>query len=247
MADENAQRLCTIFSETAWDCLLTLRDMISGHDSARFDDLYEAGLSCVRGWNSEVVREEVLKFQSTYPETSTLFKYVYVLLLKEVGDDFDLATQRMPNLEECYHLFLCRVCSSSDVKRGASFFSQPLLQRKALYIECFRNAMHDVLRRRTLGRAASSLLEVEQVKNLQEMPPLLPLENSETAAAAVHDSDCQDDVIDAIDADVSSSSVRESSHKSTEEPRIVGVSRSPCFFEDEDVASASNPHRSSSS
>lgn len=218
LSDENAQRLCSIFSESAWNCLLTLREMSQRHGPARFKDLYLAGLSCVRNWNADVVKEEVVRMQAQYPESDTIFQYVYVLLIKEVGDDTHSATTgtMFPSVEEAYHVFLCRLCASPDVcSNGEAFFLQPLLERRAVYIECFRNAMHDILRRRTGGRPA--LVTATQ--------------NGDTAAASR-------EVDDTASHHTKASSFRDAvvvvarSREDDCNTKCVEVSNSPCFFEE---------------
>ena len=244
LSDENAQRLCSIFSEAAWSCLSTLRSMSARHGPTRFRDLYLAGLSCVRNWNADVVREEVVRMQAQYPEADTVFQYVYILLIKEVGDDACSATgSAFPPIEEAYHVFLCRLCACPDVCGGETFFNLSLLERRIVYIECFRNALHDVLRRRTQGRPAMG-------------GHIVPF-SSQSAEVATVDSAPQQHVVDvgkkgggssASSSAVSSfreavASIRNSEplkvtvvDTSNNDDKCIEVSRSPCFFEDgEDV------------
>ena len=113
--------------------------------------------------------------QARYPEAETIFQYVYVLLIKEVGDDASAATgTAFPHIEEAYHVFLCRMCACPDVCKGETFFSLSLLERRIVYIECFRNALHDILRRRTGGRPAMGgpAAPVFVVASVREPPEL---------------------------------------------------------------------------
>lgn len=249
LADENAQRLCTIFSESAWGCLMTLRDMSAGHGPSRFQGLYRAGLACVQNWNADVVREEVSRLQAQYPEANTIFQYVYVLLIKEVGDDASIATgPSFPALEEVYHVFLCRLCACPDVAIGERFFSMPLLERRVVYIDCFRNAFHDVLRRRTGGKPAMTGPVVPQVA-----PPLLssdPGQEADEVSIAPLPSKCgssssfRQAVTSAAkekkgssEAPLQNNSQCDGAGKEEEvgdEEKCVEVSRSPCFFDDDD-------------
>lgn len=235
LADENAQRLCSLFSEAAWECLLTLRDMSlsRGAGTARFKELYAAGLASVSTWNAEVVREEVVRLEARYPEAVTIFQYVYVLLAKEVGDDPQSAlTDAFPPLEEVYHIFLRRVCASPDVLAGASFFSEPMIQRRVVFLECFRNAMHDVLRRRTRGRPAAIVnLQPMPAPVLHRTPPSLPAPPSLPGEDEEEPPQRPSVLRAAMDEVVVAQHQDED-----DDDRCVSVSRSPCFFDDEDAA-----------
>jgi hypothetical protein len=249
LADENAQRLCSIFSESAWGCLSTLRDMSARHGVVRFQELYCAGLACVRNWNADVVREEVVRLQAQYPEATTVFQYVYVLLIKEVGDDACSATgPTFPSLEEAYHVYLCRLCACPDVAGGDRFFSLPLLERRVVYIECFRNALHDVLRRRTGGRPAMAGAPAQPLASVPEgssspaskdaasPAPPPPSFRSAVASARTRVSGPPSEA----GASATSAPVAPTPVNTDSEEKCVAVSRSPCFFEDgeDDAASA---------
>jgi hypothetical protein len=162
LADENAQRLCSIFSEAATNCLVTLKELSQKHGTSRFNNLYAAGLLVVPSWTSDVVREEVTRIEAQYPEARTIFLYVYILLVGEVGDDVTAAHADPPTMEEVYHAFLRRVCVSPDVMLGMPFFHEPLAHRRVVFLDCFRNALHDILRRRTRGRPARAPLKEAQ-------------------------------------------------------------------------------------
>jgi len=271
LSDENAQRLCSIFSESAWSCLATLRDMSARHGAARFRELYTAGLSCVRNWNADVVREEVVRLQAQYPEADTVFQYVYVLLIKEVGDDATSATgPSFPSIEEAYHVYLCRLCACPDVAGGDAFFSLPLLERRIVYLDCFRNALHDVLRRRTGGRPAMtgpvvgaaapprppSSPESEDGNSVRTRPPRLPPSASSfreaVASARVRPSAPPSEAaskkshVFAAGPSLDAEDKEDKGGKMDAEDKCVEVSRSPCFFEDGED-DGGNDERASSS
>jgi hypothetical protein len=238
LADENAQRLCSIFSEAAMNCLVTLRDLSEKHGIARFNDMYKAGLTVVPSWTSDVVREEVMRLEAQYPETRTIFHYVYILLIGEVGDDATIAQIDMPLLEEAYHVFLRRVCASSDVMKGRSFFQEPLLNRRVVFLDCFRNSIHDILRRRTRGRpaatpAAPAATPAATPAAAAAAPAAAAPTSLRTALRAVPApsgtattiSEAAASLFEGLEEDDDSS------------PKTICVSASPCFFED-DITSA---------
>jgi hypothetical protein len=240
LADENAQRLCSIFSESAWGCLSTLRDMSARHGVARFQELYCAGLACVRNWNADVVREEVVRLQAQYPEAATVFQYVYVLLIKEVGDDACSDTgPAFPSIEEAYHVYLCRLCACPDVAGGDRFFSLPLLERRVVYIDCFRNALHDVLRRRTGGRPAmAGVPSVAAPQLLASVPEGSSSPVSEDAASPAPPPPSFRSAVASARTRVSGATSAPTAPAAPmpapadSEEKCVAVSRSPCFFED---------------
>lgn len=246
LSDENAQRLCSIFSEAAWGCLSTLRSMSARHGPTRFRDLYLAGLSCVRNWNADVVREEVVRIQAQYPEADTVFQYVYILLIKEVGDDACSATgAAFPPIEEAYHVFLCRLCACPDVCAGEAFFNLSLLERRIVFIESFRNALHDVLRRRTQGRPAMGgpIVQVAEVATIDSTHHHQHVVDVGKKGGGSSRSSAVSSFREAV------ASIRTADAVAAAEPpkvavvdtpndddKCVEVSRSPCFYEDgEDV------------
>lgn len=236
LADENAQRLCSIFSEAAWECLSTLKDMSRKHGatSGRYKDLFAAGLASVRTWNADVVREEVVRIQAQYPEAETVFRYVYVLLIKEVGDDAVAATGPLfPTMEEAYHLFLCRLCSAPDVCE--SFFSQPLLQRRVVFMDCFRNALHDVLRKRTGGRPAMSSTTSAPPPPERSSPEEADAASERSGGAAGSRQSVLREAMGAVAAAktvVETEQEEEGPAAADEADKCVRVSKAPCFFEE---------------
>ena len=141
---EEVQRLLSIVQEMAMLALQSLCELTSKHPKEKFDRLYAIGLASIKTWNSEIIQEEVNKMESLYPESSDLFVFTYLSLYTILQPD--AANCKIPRFEDFFARFMKRVCESIDVQKGKHFLDQPLLQRRVVFIECFRNALHDILR-----------------------------------------------------------------------------------------------------
>ena len=149
LADENAQRLCSIFGEAGYRCLVDLRDLSAAHGPERFDRLFRVGLDTVASWGTELLREETLRLETQYPELPALFAFVYLTLVEL--SHAAVEELEVPPVEEVYHAFMRRVASAPDVGRGRGFFELSHACRRATFVEALRNALHDVLQRRRSG------------------------------------------------------------------------------------------------
>lgn len=149
LADENAQRLVSIFSEAVTACLQELREMVEIRlkGSPGFQIQYAKGLASIRNFSSEVLQGEIARLEAKYPETRKLHQFVFINTLSEAAYAQTIPSLVVPPMAETYHCFLKRVISSSDVQRGQSFFDAPLFQRRVVFLDAFRNAFHDVARR----------------------------------------------------------------------------------------------------
>jgi hypothetical protein len=151
LLDESPQRLLSVLSEAALACLRALKEMTAQHAPAKFDKLYGAGIKCIGTWNSEVIREEVSKLTSKYPECSDLYKFTYLSLLSHVRPDLDQFF--VPAFDDFYHCFMRRVSDADDVCKGERFFDLPYAHKRVVFVECFRNALHDMARKFSIGPA----------------------------------------------------------------------------------------------
>jgi hypothetical protein len=149
LKDEEAQRLLSILGEAATGALSSLRRLAQQHPAAKFDKLFQAGISSIGTWNAEVVREEVQKMTASYPETHDLYRYTYLSLLSNINPELDRFY--VPALEDFHMAFIRRVCENDDVRRGTFFFALPFAHKRVLFVECFRNALHDMMRKFSLA------------------------------------------------------------------------------------------------
>ncbi len=252
LGEENAQRLCSAFSESVFECLISLSNLSRKQDSSgsSFLQLYSAGLACVPQWTHDVLKEEVAGLETRYPEAELLYQYCYLSLLADLGEndrgegDLSVIISTMSPLSKFYHLFLNRVCASPDVTRGRFFFDQPHSQRRVIFLECFRNALHDVVR---------------QQRRLGPQPSAAPAKGGQANCyRAVVEDDCNKSgggnnkiqssvfkaalVIAADDKHISDVTLTgegdPTKHggddgNSPSDEKIVHVSSSPCFFADE--------------
>ena len=159
LSEEPGQRLLSIFSGAALECLHALRKIASNYPPAKFDRLYLAGISCICTWNCDVIKEETAKIDAKYPECPELYQYVYLTLLSTLlrsrpgggggggAAPLPAAGHFLPPMEDFYHSFMKRVAEAEDVRRGESFFSLPFAHKRAIYVECFRNSLHDIARK----------------------------------------------------------------------------------------------------
>lgn len=148
LLDESPQRLLSILIESAMGSLDALNTLACHHAPAKFSRLYAAGIKSIGTWNSEVIREEVSKLTSKYPECADLFKYSYLRLLSFLRPD--LTQFHVPTFDEFYHSYMRRVSEADDVGRGKVFFELPFAHKRVVFVECFRNSLHDTARRHSL-------------------------------------------------------------------------------------------------
>lgn len=154
LAEENAQRLISIFIEAAMSCLGSMRDVVDSKlraggkipSQAATQQLYASCLATVRTWSIDTLHDEIAQIEAMYPETQKLHQFVVVSVLSEAVYAEGMTSMHVPPVGETYHVFLKRVASSSDVQR-LSFFELTLCQRRVVFLEAFRNAFHDIARR----------------------------------------------------------------------------------------------------
>lgn len=147
LAEEAGQRLLSIFTEAAMQCLISLRTMANQHAVIKFDKLFAAGIACIGTWNCDVIREEISKINAAYPETDDLYKYCYLNVLSAL---FPASNEYyVPPVDDFFHTFMKRLIETDDLKKGSFFFTLPYAQKRFLFVDCFRNALHDTIRRFT--------------------------------------------------------------------------------------------------
>lgn len=153
LAEENAQRLISIFMEAGMSCILHLKDVVEkelrskGKDLSSFQKFYVAGLSSIGHWSSDMLQGEVADIEAQYPETRKLHQFVFVSILSEAVYSNSMANLVIPSISETYHAFLKRLVNTSDVQRGTIFLEMPLCHRRVVFLEAFRNAYHDMARK----------------------------------------------------------------------------------------------------
>jgi len=160
LADENTQRLISIFVEAGMSCLLNLRDVVEkemlsrgrgggggGLSTASFLKYYSSGLASIGQWSMDMLQQEVADIEAQYPETFKLHQFVFVSMLSETVYSRTLPGLLVPAVAETYHAFLKRLVASTDVQRGPSFLEEPLAHRRVVFLEAFRNAYHDMARK----------------------------------------------------------------------------------------------------
>jgi len=160
LADENAQRLVSIFMEAGMSCLQNLRDVVENglrskaKDLSSFSRLYSSGLASILNWSSEMLQGEVADMEAQYPETRKLHQFVFVSILSEAAySNVAVGNFTIPSVPETYHAFLRRIVSSHDVRKGVAFMDSPLFQKRVVFLDCFRNAYHDMARRYASSQA----------------------------------------------------------------------------------------------
>ena len=159
LAEENAQRLVSIFAEDVTLMLLKMTDMIrkdlqtKGGQFANFDRLYRKLLSSVGEWSSDMLQKEVCDMEAMYPEMKKLHQFVYVNVMSEAAYATCTRNLVVPSIVEVYHVFLKRLTASPDVQRGAHFLELPLSHRRVVFLDAFRNAYHDLARRSCSAQA----------------------------------------------------------------------------------------------
>lgn len=214
LGEENAQRLCSAFSELAFECLGSLAQL-SERKGVSFSQLYIAGLKCIPSWSPDVLKEEVANLQTRYPEAQLLYQYCFLSLLADLGENTRQETLQeligsMPPLSKFYHTFLIRVCTSPDVMRGRFFLEQPQAHRRVIFLEAFRNALHDVVR------------IVQPPHHQQSAPCAAPQQTTSPQKPQ--------QAADEMEESVFKTALVEESERATNDERTVEVSPSPCFF-----------------
>ena len=153
LAEENAQRLISIFMEAGMSCILNLRNVVEkelrskGKDLASFQKFYNSGLASIGQWSSDMLQVEVSDIEAHYPETCKLHQFVFVSVLSEAVYSNSMANLVIPTVSDTYHAFLKRLVGNSDVQRGLHFLEMPLCHRRVVFLEAFRNAYHDMARK----------------------------------------------------------------------------------------------------
>jgi len=164
LADENAQRLVSIYIEDVSATLQCLRETVEAHlkgaSGACVQTTFERGLAVLRQCSADSVAEQVAALQARYPETEVLHRYVLVSLLSEAAYAEGMHTLLLPSVAETYHAFTRRVASHPDVQQTLGFLQQPLAARRVVFLDAFRNAMHDQARR-CIGRQPLRAPEAE--------------------------------------------------------------------------------------
>jgi hypothetical protein len=159
LAEENAQRLVSIFTEDGTLMLLKMTDIVKkdlqakGGNMANFDRLYKKLLSSIGEWSSEMLQKEVSDMEAMYPEIKMLHQFVYVNVMSEAAYATCTRNLVVPSLVEVYHAFLKRLVASLDVQKGAQFLELPLSHRRVVFLDAFRNAYHDLARRSCSAQA----------------------------------------------------------------------------------------------
>ena len=155
LAEENAQRLVSIFAEAATSCLGSLHEVAEARSKPGAVRLqaYARGLASVRNWSLDMLNAEIARLEAQYPETATLHRFVVISMLSEAAYAHAIASLHVPPLAETYHAFLKRVFACSDTQDVARFLDAPLAQRRVVFIDAFRNAYHDVARRSAAGKS----------------------------------------------------------------------------------------------
>lgn len=254
LGEENAQRLCSAFSESAFECLSSLASLSGKHGPSSFQQLYIAGLGCVPQWSHDVLKEEVAGLEARYPEAELLYQYCYLSLLADLGEkgggeeDLNVIIATMPPLSKFYHLFLNRVCASPDVTRGRFFFDQPHAQRRVVFLECFRNALHDIVRQK---RSPQAVVLSKSTPRQEGMSMMIAADDNRSVKSNSSNNKAPSSVFKAAlvvaaekntppedKANNSDSEHQEDDDESSSDEKIVQVSASPCFFADESPAAA---------
>ena len=164
LGEEGAQRLLSVFSEFASLCLRQIHDMSCAHGQDKFQALYKVGLDLVARWDGDVLHEETVRMETSYPEVSALHSFVYLWLLDQCFPARDLITLAVPPLPEAYAIFMRRVAQHADVAKGRVFMDNPEVFRRTVFIDAFRGAYHDLVQRRVrAARAATPGLVVRFV------------------------------------------------------------------------------------
>lgn len=150
LAEENAQRLLSIFMEAGMTCLAQLRAVVESElrsrrqDEGLFDRYYKSGLVSISQWPISMVRSEIADIEAHYPEMQKLHQFVFISVISEAAYTSTMEHFSVPPVVDVYHSFLRRLVGETDVQRGVSFLEQPLIYRKVVFVQAFRNAYHDL-------------------------------------------------------------------------------------------------------
>ena len=146
LAEEEAQRLLAILSETVMTSLRQIHLMSIKHGAVKYNSLFDIGLGVIKRWDDDVVQEETLRLETLYPEASALHSYVFLWLLERLTTDVSLLDFSVPPISDVFSRFVKRVVAHSHVAQGNAFMSCPEPYRRAVFVEAFRNAYHDIVR-----------------------------------------------------------------------------------------------------
>ena len=151
LADENAQRLLSIFMEAGMSCLAQLKSVVDaqlrarGKDEALFNKYYTNGLTSISQWPTTMLRGEIADIEAHYPELQKLHQFVLLSVLSESPlAPSSMESLSIPPVADAYHGFLKRLVCEADVQRGGAFLDLPLIYRKVVFVQAFRNAYHDL-------------------------------------------------------------------------------------------------------
>jgi hypothetical protein len=163
LAEENAQRLLSIFMEAGMSCLVQLHKVVEtqlkakGRDDALFARYYRNGLASIAQWPSTMVRGEIADIEAHYPELQKLHQFVFITVMSEAACASAMENFTVPPVFDAYHGFLKRLVGETDVQRGGSFLELPLIYRKVVFVHAFRNSYHDLAQKHYLAPPAPLL------------------------------------------------------------------------------------------
>lgn len=159
LAEENAQRLVSIFTEDFTLMLMQMTDAVKkdlnakGGNMENFNRLYKKLLTSIGEWSSDMLQKEVCDMEAMYPEIKKLHQFVFVNIMSEAAYATGMKSLVIPSIVDVYHAFLKRMVSSLDVQRGMQFLDLPLSHRRVVFLDAFRNAYHDLARRSCSAQA----------------------------------------------------------------------------------------------
>lgn len=172
LADENAQRLVSIFQEGATLFLVDVKEAVLAANPVKQQQVaFVRFLATARGWTQDVTQPVVAKLEATYPETSVLHRYVVISVLSEAAYAQGITVLNVPPVAEAFNVFLQRVTSSSDVQDVPHFLAAPLAHRRVVFLEAFRNAYHDVARRHLVSQNGAVVLPLLRASRPQSTQP----------------------------------------------------------------------------
>jgi flagellar biosynthesis GTPase FlhF len=146
LADEVSQNLILVLEKAAQACLLMLKDLSLKQERAGVDPngLFRAGLQSIYKWDAEVLKGEVSKIEAIHSQILTFYQYFLKVLQKHLSPVLPAFTTT-PSFTTFFHLFMCHVCSNSEVLlKGVGFFDATLLERRQIFVDSFRRASYDV-------------------------------------------------------------------------------------------------------
>ena len=166
LGEEIPQRLLSILVESACACLRQIHGMSTEHGTAKVASLYKVGLNVVVHWDSEIVQEEVVRMETTYPEITALHSYTYLWLLDKIFSDKEISNIAVPTLPDLYSIFMRRVVQHMDVTRDVNFINSPFAFQRAVYIDAFRGAYHDLIQKSTRQSRFQMAIPCKRLDNL---------------------------------------------------------------------------------